>query len=358
VTATTPTTRTGATVTAARLAAPLEVPGLVVVDDDVVPDATLAALRRGIASSRLLGSSQLAGGFSATRGFGVACHARAVDAAVARVPILGPFVDLALDDALLARLLRPGVLERAALAIFGAVNALYLNVLVVPPGVWNGFKGMTDADFRWRYRRVRMQHSVRELFVREPKRKHSSADKHGDTHPRMELAVAYELLSQVLMQEHQREQAGYCAMRALMLGCSIGTLSPVVGRAYASLCLIESAAEKSSAWTVRRYKRKALETCEQSGELGQLSYTFLAAGVLDAGQARWEMATDNLKRSASYSKQLHDDRQWEQAICHHAHLEYYRGNFIRSKELYEEALASAERRLASRQPAVPPPMIT
>ena len=209
----------------------------------------------------------------------------------------------------------------------------------------DGFKGMTDADFRWRYRRVRMQHSIRELFVREPKRKHSSADKHGDTHPRMELAVAYELLSQVLMQEHQREQAGYCAMRALMLGCSIGTLSPVVGRAYASLCLIESAAEKSSAWTVRRYKRKALETCEQLGELGQLSYTLLAAGVLDAGQARWEMATDNLTRSASISEQLHDKRQWEQAICHQAHLEYYRGNFIRSKELYEEALASAERRV-------------
>ena len=208
----------------------------------------------------------------------------------------------------------------------------------------DGFKGMTDADFRWRYRRVRMQHSIRELFMREPKRKHSSTDKHGDTHPRMELAVAYELLSEVLMQEHQREQAGYCAMRALMLGCSIGTLSPVVGRAYASLCLIESAAEKSSAWTVRRYKRKALETCEQLGELGQLSYTLLAAGVLDAGQARWEMATDNLARSASISEQLRDMRQWEQAICHQAHLEYYRGNFIRSKELYEKALASAEGR--------------
>ncbi len=210
----------------------------------------------------------------------------------------------------------------------------------------DGFKGMADADFGWRYRRLRMQHSVWSLFVREPKRKHNvhSGDKQEDTHPRMELAIAYELLSQVLMEEHQREQAGYCAMRALTIGYSLPTLSPVVGRAYASLCLIESAAEKSSAWMVRRYKRKALETCEQLGELGQLSYTLLAAGVLDAGQARWAMATDNLARSGSISEQLRDKRQWEQAICHQAHLEYYRGNFIDSKELYEKALASAEAR--------------
>jgi hypothetical protein len=136
VTSTTRPAPTHATVavTAARLPAPIEVPGLVVVDDDVVPDAMLTALRRELAGSRLLGSSQLGGGFSATRGFGVACHARAVDDAVARVPALGPFVDVALDDALLARLLRPNALERAALALFGAVNALYLNVLVVPPG--------------------------------------------------------------------------------------------------------------------------------------------------------------------------------------------------------------------------------
>merc|ERR1719230_2053503 len=128
----------------------------------------------------------------------------------------------------------------------------------------------------------------------------------------MELAIAYELLAQVSMQEHQREQAGYCAMRALMLGSRLPGLTPVVGRAYASLCLVESAAEKSSSWTVARYKRKALDTCEQLGELGQLSYTLLAAGVLDAGQARWTSATDNLARATAISEQLKDKRQWEE----------------------------------------------
>ena len=65
--------------------------------------------------------------------------------------------------------------------------------------------------------------------------------------------------------EHQRVQAGYCAMRALALGQSLPCLTPVVGRAYASLCLVESAAEKSSSWTISRYKRKALETTRVKG---------------------------------------------------------------------------------------------
>ena len=82
------------------------------------------------------------------------------------------------------------------------------------------------------------------------------------------------------MQEHRREEAGYCAMRALSLGMSLPHVTPVVGRAYASLCLVESAAEKASGTKIRRYKRKA----EQFGELAQLSYTLLAAGVIDAGQ--------------------------------------------------------------------------
>ena len=36
---------------------------------------------------------------------------------------------------------------------------------------------------------------------------------------------------------------------------------------------------RSSAGTVQRYKRKALETCDLLGELGQLTYTLQAAGV-------------------------------------------------------------------------------
>ena len=102
--------------------------------------------------------------------------------------------------------------------------------------------------------------------------------------------------------------------------------------------------DSSSTWTVNRYKRRALENCEQMGELGQLSYTLLAAGVLDAGQARWGDANDNLARAASICIQLKDRKQWEEAICHQAHLEYYHGKFDESKSLYESAAASAEER--------------
>jgi hypothetical protein len=139
-TSTSPTSANGspAYVPGTRLPVPFERASLVVVDDDAVGDDVVATLRASIAASKLSGESQLHGGFAATRGFGVSCHADAVVDAVARAPLLGPFVDVALAPRLLSRLLRPNLVERAATAIFGSVNALYLNVLVVPPGAGVG----------------------------------------------------------------------------------------------------------------------------------------------------------------------------------------------------------------------------
>ncbi len=82
----------------------------------------------------MIGESQLVGPFSATRGFGIACHRSAVDEALGRVPWLRPFLALALDDERRHRLLRTSFIERLLGGVFGDVNALYVNVLVVPPG--------------------------------------------------------------------------------------------------------------------------------------------------------------------------------------------------------------------------------
>jgi hypothetical protein len=136
-------TETGATVSAAPLWGTFEIPGLLLVDDGLVAPDIVASLSRAIADSKLMGTSQLDGAFSATRGFGIACHLGAIDDVIVRVPFLRPFLDLALDDALLRRLLRFGVLERVAAALLGVTNALYVNVLVVPPGT--GVQAHVDA---------------------------------------------------------------------------------------------------------------------------------------------------------------------------------------------------------------------
>ena len=109
-------------------------PPFFVSDDDVLAPAALSTLRAAIAGSKLIGESQLVGAFEATRGFGVACHTSAVDEAVARVPWLAPFVALALDDERRARLFSPSFVEQLGAAVFADVNALYVNVLVVPSG--------------------------------------------------------------------------------------------------------------------------------------------------------------------------------------------------------------------------------
>jgi len=168
-------------------------------------------------------------------------------------------------------------------------------------------------------------------------------DPSGALERRIEQAIAYELLARVSMTEHERVHAGYCAMRALNIGLSLPTLHPVVARSYATLCLVESA-KASGNTMVRIYKRRAMQACDALGELGQLTYTLQAAGVHYAGNARWKDAVESLSRAAEYSAQLRDKRQWEECISHQAHLEYYRGDFVKSKDFYEQAMASAEER--------------
>lgn len=102
--------------------------------DDVLDDDALAALRAALHGSRLIGESQLVGAFEATRGFGLACHVSAVEEALAKVPWLRPFVALALDDERRAQLLEPSLVDRLGAAVFGDVNAIYVNVLVVGSG--------------------------------------------------------------------------------------------------------------------------------------------------------------------------------------------------------------------------------
>lgn len=113
----------------------------------------VAALSSSIRQSRLIGQSQLVGAFEATRGFGLACHRSALSEALARVPWLAPFVALALDDERRHRLLRPSLFDRVGASVFGDVNALYVNVLVVPPGGFvarhvDSTLGTADGDDR------------------------------------------------------------------------------------------------------------------------------------------------------------------------------------------------------------------
>ncbi len=118
-----------------EVSAPVSVDGLVHVYDDVDGvDVDVDAVRAGIRASKLVGKSQLVGGFVHTRGFGLACHRAAWPEAVQKVPFLAPFVALALDDDRLHGLLGTSFARRLLGAFFGDVNALYVNVLVVPGG--------------------------------------------------------------------------------------------------------------------------------------------------------------------------------------------------------------------------------
>lgn len=105
-----------------------------VVRDDVVDEATLRALRQDVRASALIGPSQLVGGFSATRGFGVVFHLDAVDDALQRAPLFAPFFPLAFAREAIDTARPPSTPDRLGRLLFGAENAVYANVLVVGDG--------------------------------------------------------------------------------------------------------------------------------------------------------------------------------------------------------------------------------
>jgi len=164
----------------------------------------------------------------------------------------------------------------------------------------------------------------------------------GPEYRKMETALCYELLSRVTMQEHNVPLASYCAMRALTLGEQLEHLTPVVARAYASLCLTSAADRRQTEAT--RFRELALHTCKQLGELGLFSYTLTAAAVNEASQAHWSQAVANLKQAIKMSDDLGSKGQWEEAMSQLAHLEFYRGNFEVSRKLYDQCVISADER--------------
>jgi len=144
------------------------------------------------------------------------------------------------------------------------------------------------------------------------------------------------------MADNDAPTAHLCGCRALDIGLKLPHLLPVVARSYASLILTSAAQRQAK--LAKRYKRLALNACEQLSELGLLSYTLTAAAVTDASQGQWEAGTSSLKDAAQWSQKIGDQRQWEEATSHLAHLEFYRGDFKSSLELYQRAIESATER--------------
>ena len=112
----------------------------------------------------------------------------------------------------------------------------------------------------------------------------------------------------------------------------------MVARAYASLCLT-SAADKRQREALR-FKDLALSSCKVLGEQGLLSNTLTVAAVNEAGQGSWAAALSNLNKAIEISGEIGDTWQWEEATSHMAHLEFYRGNFAKSRSLYDQARPS------------------
>ena len=79
-------------------------------------------------------------------------------------------------------------------------------------------------------------------------------------------------------------------------------------------------------------------------EVLMLSYTLLAVGSISVSAARWKEGRDNLVQAEQIVVQFKDAQLWENVVSQRAHLEFYHGNFAQSKELYEQAHASAAAR--------------
>lgn len=217
---------------------------------------------------------------------------------------------------------------------------LLMNAVMNMGGEAKLLSEFSPPELKWRYRRQLVeQYRLRLAGAVQPqsRRRRDATDTEAQ---QIELAEAYELLGKAFFDDHLRAEASYCAMRALNLGLRLATVTPVVARAYASLTLIAASSIGGGGSSARRYKRKALESCRGLDELGNLAETLQAAAVLSAGQATWADAVQNLSEATQICDDLHDKPSWEKCVAHSAHVEFYRGNFAYSRELYEKAMAS------------------
>jgi tetratricopeptide (TPR) repeat protein len=154
-------------------------------------------------------------------------------------------------------------------------------------------------------------------------------------------ARAFEGLTAVYYFANETLLTLYAAFRSLALAEAAGP-SPELARGLALVGVIVSFVPLHQ--VANLYCRQALEMAGQIDDLPARAWVYLLSGVYYAGVGRWAEAQELLTQVKAISERLGDHSRWSDAVGNLGMVHYFQGHLKQSAELYDELLASAERR--------------
>jgi len=148
-----------------------------------------------------------------------------------------------------------------------------------------------------------------------------------------EVARTYERMAEIHYLVNEPEMLVHAFLVSGNLARASG-LKPELARAYANLGLAAGLIPMHR--VAEAYRRRAMETAAEAGQLAAQAWVLFVPSVYDAGIGNWEQATRNLGEAMDIYERLQDRAHWGECQAMTAEVNYHQGRFGRCAEIYGE----------------------
>jgi class 3 adenylate cyclase/tetratricopeptide (TPR) repeat protein len=155
-----------------------------------------------------------------------------------------------------------------------------------------------------------------------------------------EACRAYERLTEINYFALDKPAGIYAALRMLNLSELAGP-SGELARSYANMALATGVLPIHR--LARIYDRRARRVAEQLNDPSSLAWVLFTTAVYRAGIGEWAQAQESFERINEIAQYLGDRRRWAESSANLAIVLYYRGNYMRSSQLFAEVNEAANR---------------
>ena len=157
----------------------------------------------------------------------------------------------------------------------------------------------------------------------------------------LEAARANERLGETHYWSNQTAPAIHSVLRTLNFAERAGP-SPELARAYANMCLVVSFISQRA--LAESYARRAQDVARALRHQPALAWVLEVTGIYAIGVGQWATATSRLDDAAALSRQLKDQRRWEECLTALGDIQHLQGQFAASARLWPDIYDSARRR--------------
>lgn len=155
-----------------------------------------------------------------------------------------------------------------------------------------------------------------------------------------EIARTYERLAEI----HYLVNEPELLVHAFLVSGNLARaskLAPELARAYANLGLAAGLIPLHG--VAEAYRKRAVETAAQAGQMAAQAWVLEVTSVYDAGIGNWDQATQNLGEAMEIYARLQDRAHWGECQAMTAEVNYHQGRFQRCADIYADMYERAVR---------------